>query len=91
MGFVNFKDPKVPLGKRKQAFVKWRISCGDSIGEAKLFCGRYFYHEIKSEAWDEHSKDLDKFNKTGKCPSCGQPTDSIYDRGLDGIECTHCK
>ena len=44
--FVSFKDKSVPLGKRKQAYVKWLMQKkGYSLDAAKLACSRYFYHE----------------------------------------------
>jgi len=45
MEFVNIKDRKVPLGKRKVAFVKWLMIKGVELNEAKLICSRKFYYE----------------------------------------------
>lgn len=43
--FVSFDDLNVPLGKRKQLFVKWLMSKGHSLRNAKLICYKRFYDE----------------------------------------------
>ena len=48
MAYVPFNDKSVPLGKRKQAYVKWLMKTHKcSLDEAKLRCYKMFYHEIK--------------------------------------------
>ncbi len=40
--FVDFKDPNVPVGKRKQAYVKWAVSKGTSLELAKKQANKKF-------------------------------------------------
>jgi len=35
MKYINFNNDKLPIGKRKQAYVKWVVSQGTDIIEAK--------------------------------------------------------
>ena len=43
MAFVDFDDPGVPLGKRKQAFVKWLMQRhGHTLSEARIAAHRKF-------------------------------------------------
>lgn len=61
--YISWDDRSVPIGKRKQLFVKWLMSKGESLKRAKLICYRKFYHEehdpnkerliryLKKQAW----------------------------------------
>ncbi len=49
MDYVDITDESIPLGKRKQAFVKWLMHKGRSLDDSKLICYKKFYHEIKAE------------------------------------------
>jgi len=41
--YISFKDTSVPLGKRKQLYVKWLMQKkGYSLDKAKLACSRKF-------------------------------------------------
>lgn len=46
---TDWDDRSIPLGKRKQSFVKWALTKGISLKEAKLMCYRRFRHEIEAE------------------------------------------
>lgn len=41
---VDIYDATIPLGKRKQSFVKWLMRKGVALGQAKLICSRKFYY-----------------------------------------------
>lgn len=44
--FIDFNDTSIPLGKRKVQYVKWLMHKYDySLEQARLLCGRKFYHE----------------------------------------------
>lgn len=40
--FVDFNDPSIPIGKRKQAYVRYAVSHGTPLEVAKFLCGRKF-------------------------------------------------
>lgn len=43
MAYIDFNDSSIPLGKRKQAFVKWLMQRqGLSLREARIACSRKF-------------------------------------------------
>lgn len=44
---INFNDNKIPIGKRKQAYVKWAVSKGTDIIKAKKQANKKFGFEKK--------------------------------------------
>lgn len=42
MTYIDFNDPKVPLGKRKVAYVKWAMSKGTSEKQARIQANKKF-------------------------------------------------
>ena len=42
MEYVNFKDEKIPLGKRKVAYIKWLLKKGYSMYESKVRANKKF-------------------------------------------------
>jgi hypothetical protein len=48
MKYINFNDDKLPIGKRKQAYVKWATSQGTDIVSAKRQANKKFGFEKKS-------------------------------------------
>jgi len=48
MKYINFNDDKLPIGKRKQAYVKWAVSQGTNIIEAKRQANKKFGFEKKA-------------------------------------------
>ncbi len=57
--FVDFNDTSVPIGKRKQAYVRYVVSKGTDLDKARIQASRKFGG--KSQSY---------FNKTVKCPIC---------------------
>lgn len=49
MEYVNFNDSSIPIGKRKQAFVKWAMSNGTSLRRAQTIANRKFGFERKGK------------------------------------------
>ncbi len=47
MKYINFNNDKLPIGKRKQAYVKWVVSQGTDIIEAKRQANKKFGFEKK--------------------------------------------
>jgi hypothetical protein len=47
MKYIDFNDPKIPIGKRKQAYVKWAISKGTDPIKAKKQANDKFGFEQK--------------------------------------------
>ena len=47
MEYVDFNDEKIPIGKRKQAYVKWAMSKGTSKIAAKTQANKKFGFEPK--------------------------------------------
>ena len=47
MEFINFNDDSLPIGKRKQAYVKWAVSKGTDIVSAKKQANKKFGFEKK--------------------------------------------
>ena len=47
MNYINFNDEKIPIGKRKQAYVKWAISKGTTPLEAKRQANNKFGFDQK--------------------------------------------
>ena len=45
--FINFNDEKVPIGKRKQAYIKWAVSKGTDLEVAKKQANKKFGFEQK--------------------------------------------
>lgn len=45
--FIDFNDNKVPIGKRKQAYIKWAISKGTDLISAKRQANKKFGFEMK--------------------------------------------
>jgi len=83
---------KLTLGQKKVNFVKWLTKEKKvSLKEAKIICGRKFYHETKKERETKHIERLQQCYREGKCV-CGMEADYFYDRGYQlGIECYCCK
>ena len=46
---MNWNDRKIPIGKRKQSYVKWLMKQRISLEEAKRLCYRRFRAEIEAE------------------------------------------
>lgn len=74
--YINFNDESIPLGKRKQAYIRWAVyKKGKSMDEAKILANRkfgfekkkgllllcYFYHKSNSPHFE--SWDLRKYQK----------------------------
>ena len=54
MSYIDFNDDSIPIGKRKQAFVKWLMQRqGLSLDEAKLAAHRKFEGARIQQAWAE--------------------------------------
>jgi hypothetical protein len=47
MKYIDFNDDKLPIGKRKQAYIKWAISKGTDILIAKKQANKKFGFEKK--------------------------------------------
>jgi hypothetical protein len=47
MKYVNFNDKSLPIGKRKQAYVKWAVSQGTELKDAQRQANRKFGFEQK--------------------------------------------
>jgi hypothetical protein len=47
MKYVNFNDESLPIGKRKQAYVKWAVSKGTELKDAQKQANRKFGFEKK--------------------------------------------
>lgn len=47
--YIDFNDESIPLGKRKQAFVRWAIHKGTEPIEAKRIANKKFGFERKGE------------------------------------------
>ena len=47
MKYIDFNDPKIPIGKRKQAYVKYAISKGTSRANACRQANSKFGFELK--------------------------------------------
>jgi hypothetical protein len=47
MKYINFNDETLPIGKRKQAYVKWAVSQGTDIISAKKQANKKFGFEKK--------------------------------------------
>jgi hypothetical protein len=47
MKYIDFNDEKLPIGKRKQAYIKWAVSKGTDIEQAKKQANRKFGFEKK--------------------------------------------
>ncbi len=47
MKYINFNDDKLPIGKRKQAYIKWVVSQGTDIISAKRQANKKFGFEKK--------------------------------------------
>lgn len=47
MEFINFNDEKLPIGKRKQAYIKWAVSKGTDLITAKRQANKKFGFEQK--------------------------------------------
>lgn len=63
----DWSDKTVPLGKRKQDFVRWALTKGMDIRQAKLSCYRYFRKEIEAqnerEYWEAVSEADERENR----------------------------
>lgn len=46
--YVNFNDESLPIGKRKQAYVKWAVSQGTKLDAAKRQANKKFGFEKKA-------------------------------------------
>jgi len=47
MEYINFNDTSIPIGKRKQAYIKWAVSKGTDIISAKKQANKKFGFEKK--------------------------------------------
>ena len=47
MEYIDFNDKTIPIGKRKQAFVKWAVSKGTELAKAKKIANNKFGFEMK--------------------------------------------
>jgi len=47
MNYVNFNDESLPIGKRKQAYVKWAVSKGTPLRVAQRQANKKFGFEKK--------------------------------------------
>jgi len=47
MKYINFNDETLPIGKRKQAYIKWAVSKGTDINSAKRQANKKFGFEKK--------------------------------------------
>lgn len=47
MEYVDFNNPKIPIGKRKQAYVRWAVSQGTPLWKAKRLANKKFGFERK--------------------------------------------
>lgn len=47
MKFIDFNDESLPIGKRKQAYVKWAVSKGTELQDALRQANRKFGFEQK--------------------------------------------
>lgn len=47
--YIDFNDKSIPIGKRKQAFVRWAISQGTDEIKAKRIANKKFGFEQKGE------------------------------------------
>lgn len=47
MDYIDFNDKTIPIGKRKQAFVKWAVSKGTELAKAKKIANNKFGFEMK--------------------------------------------
>jgi hypothetical protein len=45
--FVNFNDESLPIGKRKQAYIRWAVSKGTDLQDAKKQANKKFGFEQK--------------------------------------------
>ena len=48
MKYIDFNDESIPIGKRKQAYVKWVVSKGTDIFSAKRQANKKFGFEEKA-------------------------------------------
>lgn len=46
--FVNFNDESLPIGVRKQAYIRWAVSKGTDLHDAKKQANKKFGFERKS-------------------------------------------
>lgn len=46
--YVNFNDESLPIGKRKQAYVKWAVTQGTTLDAAKRQANKKFGFEKKA-------------------------------------------
>lgn len=49
MAYINFNDESQPIGKRKQAYVKWAVSKGTSLIDAQRQANKKFGFEKKGK------------------------------------------
>jgi len=61
----DWNDKTVPLGKRKQDFVRWALTKGMDIRQAKLACYRYFRKEIEAQDEREYWKAVSEADERG--------------------------
>ena len=47
MAYIDFNDKTIPIGKRKQSFVKWAVSKGTELAKAKKIANNKFGFEVK--------------------------------------------
>jgi hypothetical protein len=53
MTFIDFNNGNIPLGKRKQLYVKWLMrKKGLSLKEARLACSRKFHTVVAYQIED---------------------------------------
>lgn len=49
MAYVNFNDESQPIGKRKQAYIKWAVSKGTSLIDAQRQANKKFGFEKRDK------------------------------------------
>ena len=65
---IDFNDNKVPIGKRKQAYIKWAVSKGTDLISAKRQANKKFGFEMKegllaeAEKYKEKTFDYGRFS-----------------------------
>ncbi|MBO0953244.1 hypothetical protein [Fibrella forsythiae] len=57
--FIDFNDEKIPVGKRKQAYVRWAMSKGTSAIDAKRQANKKFGFEKRGKAFVIFQYDTD--------------------------------
>jgi hypothetical protein len=48
MAYIDFNDETAPIGKRKQAYIRWAVSNGTDINAAKIQANKKFGFQKKA-------------------------------------------